>query len=114
MKSIKFYEIRDPEGVVEVPDPLISTGDIFAPVYVECAWCPVLVPWNPESSITPGAERNSKVRRRWVPHAEGGRFRRPLCLDCTDDADQMEYDAQCAEAERRAAQEADDMMRWGR
>lgn len=87
MKPLRYYENLPVIGWTETTPE--TSEDRIGSLHVECAWCPTLVPFQP---IT------GPARRR---HVDG----RPLCLDCSDDADQMEYDARCAEMEAHASSE---------
>lgn len=93
MKPIRFYAMSE-TGVEQVPGP----GDVppTEAVYVECPFCPVLVPWNSTGRYDLGI-----TRRRVVRDDEGGI--RPLCQDCSEEVGEAEY---LAEQEARGAWEA--------
>lgn len=83
MKRLQFYEVVDGIGVVET-SPTAEPADAFAPVMVECPYCPVLVPWNSQGYY-------SHPDRRTV---YDGPLVRPLCLDCSHDVTEAERQAE--------------------
>ena len=76
MKPLRFYELDPAVGLIEIPAPDVVAVDGWNAVYVECAACPVLVPF-----------RSRSVRDRRSIHG------RALCASCSDEVSAAEYDA---------------------
>lgn len=73
----RFFELDEVAGLVEIPSPDSPALDPWNPVFVECAACPTLVPFN---------TRTIHNRRRL-----NGRV---LCMDCSFDVSDAEYAAE--------------------
>lgn len=104
MKAHKLYEYDAVLGPLPLPPG--QTGEPTALVLIECPYCPTLVPRNSTGEYRASlAGRN----RRTVTDDDGNV--RPLCLSCSHEVSEAEYDAECAAQDARDAEEAHDRYR---
>ena len=104
MKAHTLYQ-WDPH-LGPLPLPPGQTGEPTALVLIECPYCPVMVPWQSNGEYrTSLAGRN----RRTLRDPDGSV--RPLCLSCSHEVTEAEYDAECAAQDARDAEEAHDRYR---